>query len=120
MELVLDRGMVKGMGVGAVLFLTIVNNFMNPLIEAFLINNFEDMGAGELMQKFNAAQGYTNGHGYGNGEGFGYGEGDGDGDGNGDGDGEGPVGGGQVSWWECGWGNGAVTGQGDGEGSGKG
>ena len=60
---------------------------MNPLIEAFLINNFEDMGAGELMQKFNAAQGHTNGHGYGNGEGFGYGEGDGDGDGEGSGKG---------------------------------
>ena len=58
-------------------------NFMNSLIEAFLINNFEDMGAGELMQKFNAAQGYTNGHGYGNGEGFGYGEGDGEGSGKG-------------------------------------
>lgn len=91
---------------------------MNSLIDTTLINKFEDLGAGELMQKFNAVQGYSNGHGYGTGEGFGYGDGDGDGDGDGEGEGKGS-GCGSGSRWESGWGGGVVTGHGDGAGSGK-
>ena len=36
-----------------------------------LIDISEDLGAGELMQMFNATQGSSSGHGYGGGEGYG-------------------------------------------------
>lgn len=84
-----------------------------------LIDISEDLGAGELMQMFNATQGSSSGHGYGGGEGYGFGDGDGGGDGDGDGFGKGS-GAGQGSRWESGWCAGAVTGHGDGAGSGKG